>query len=84
MNRTKVIGFVASCDANLATYYSATRAVPQKEDAYAQLEEMFIGALDHFNAVSGSLPEHVIVYRVGNSEGQKDTLVSYSQYSYVF
>jgi eukaryotic translation initiation factor 2C len=65
-----IAGVVASVDANFSQYPASMRTQRGKVEMVTALEEMIVERLKLWQKKNGKLPERVIVYRDGVSEGQ--------------
>lgn len=67
-----IAGVVASCDPHGVKYGTAVRAQNGREEIIMDLEAMAYELIDNYRKVTGKLPDRVIFYRDGVSEGQFD------------
>lgn len=66
-----IAGVVASSDSKFCQYPASVRTQKGREEMVQGLEEMIVERLRHWQTVNkGGLPDKVIVYRDGVSEGQ--------------
>ncbi|ORX97093.1 Piwi domain-domain-containing protein [Clohesyomyces aquaticus] len=70
-----IAGVVASIDARFSQYPASIRTQKGKQEMVAELEEMIIERLKHWQRYNKGLPNKVIVYRDGVSEGQYRTVM---------
>lgn len=69
-NEPSIAGIVASTDPHGARYISSTRIQSSRQEDIADLKGMMVGLLTRFKEKTKTLPERVIFYRDGVSEGQ--------------
>ncbi|KAI1325808.1 ribonuclease H-like domain-containing protein [Xylariaceae sp. FL0255] len=69
-NASSVAGIVASVDEWLSQWPADIRVQPAREEMVADLDEMFKSRLLLWREKNKSLPENILVYRDGVSEGQ--------------
>ncbi|KAJ7628412.1 argonaute-like protein [Roridomyces roridus] len=65
-----IAAVVASIDRNYAQFPASMEAQESKKEMVTNLEKMMVARLERFRAVSQVLPQRVLVYRDGVSEGQ--------------
>ncbi|CAG8095439.1 unnamed protein product [Penicillium salamii] len=70
-----VAGIVASVDANLAQWPAEIRVQSSRQEMVADLETLLVSRLNHWRKINRNLPENIIVYRDGVSEGQYNTVI---------
>lgn len=71
-----VAGIVASVDANLAQWPAEIRVQGARQEMVADLETLLVSRLNHWRKKNkNSLPENIIVYRDGVSEGQYNKVI---------
>ncbi|GKZ94901.1 hypothetical protein AnigIFM59636_008632 [Aspergillus niger] len=70
-----VAGMVASLDKRLGQWPAEIRIQASRQEMVAALDTMLRSRLKHWVAVNGQLPENIIVYRDGVSEGQYNLVV---------
>ena len=75
-NRKSVLGFVASKDKYVGTYYSASVSQGEKQEIAFSIEKLFQEAMIEFINTNGVPPERIIVYRDAVSEGQSEVTLS--------
>ncbi|KAJ5555735.1 hypothetical protein N7461_004205 [Penicillium sp. DV-2018c] len=70
-----VAGIVASVDSSLAQWPAEIRVQGARQEMVADLETLLASRLQHWRKVNRSLPENIIVYRDGVSEGQYNKVI---------
>ncbi|KAK3647318.1 hypothetical protein LTR56_008149 [Elasticomyces elasticus] len=65
-----VAAVVASCDGNALTYPGSLRLQKSKQEMIENLDDMVCERLTYWNAKNGKLPDVLLFYRDGVSEGQ--------------
>ncbi|KAI0313106.1 Piwi-domain-containing protein [Amylostereum chailletii] len=70
-----IAGVVASVDSNFAQFPASLRLQKSKQEGIAELADMMIERLLAYQKHSKSLPERVLVFRDGVSEGQYDKVL---------
>lgn len=70
-----VAGIVASVDATLAQWPAEIRVQGARQEMVADLETLLASRLLHWRKLNRSLPENIIVYRDGVSEGQYNKVI---------
>lgn len=70
-----VAGIVASVDANLAQWPAEIRVQSARQEMVADLETLLVSRLNHWRKINKNLPENIIIYRDGVSEGQYNTVI---------
>ncbi|KAJ5193301.1 hypothetical protein N7449_009443 [Penicillium cf. viridicatum] len=70
-----VAGIVASVDATLAQWPAEIRVQGARQEMVADLETLLASRLQHWRKLNKSLPENIIVYRDGVSEGQYNKVI---------
>lgn len=70
-----VAGIVASVDGTLAQWPAEIRVQGARQEMVADLETLLAGRLQHWRKLNKSLPENIIVYRDGVSEGQYNKVI---------
>lgn len=71
-NKKSVLGFVASKDKYVASYYSASVSQGEKQEIAFSIEKLFQEAIQEFIKANGVAPERIIIYRDAVSEGQSE------------
>ena len=75
---SSVAGFVASINATISRYYSATCAgTHSNQELVDKLQHCFTGALNKYHEINHSLPDRIIVYRDGVGDGQLDAVAGH-------
>nr|XP_058145769.1 piwi-like protein 2 isoform X2 [Dasypus novemcinctus] len=72
-----VVGFVASINLTLTKWYSRVVFQIPHQEIVDSLKLCLVGALKKFYEVNHCLPEKIVVYRDGVSDGQLKTVASY-------
>jgi hypothetical protein len=70
-----VAGIVASVDATLAQWPAEIRVQGARQEMVADLETLLASRLQHWRKLNKDLPENIIVYRDGVSEGQYNKVI---------
>jgi hypothetical protein len=70
-----VAGIVASVDSTLAQWPAEIRVQGARQEMVADLENLLVSRLNHWRKLNKSLPENIIVYRDGVSEGQYNKVI---------
>jgi hypothetical protein len=70
-----VAGIVANVDKFLGQWPADFRIQESRKEMISGLEAMFLGRLVLWQKKNGSLPQHIIIYRDGVSEGQYQLLL---------
>ncbi|KAJ5781155.1 hypothetical protein N7457_006315 [Penicillium paradoxum] len=70
-----VAGIVASVDANLAQWPAEIRVQGARQEMVADLEILLASRLQYWRKMNKALPENIIVYRDGVSEGQYNKVI---------
>lgn len=70
-----VAGIVASVDATLAQWPAEVRVQGARQEMVADLETLLASRLQHWRKLNKFLPENIIVYRDGVSEGQYNKVI---------
>ncbi|EFC41986.1 argonaute [Naegleria gruberi] len=73
--KASVAGFVASIDAKISTYFTKCIIQEAGKEIVDELEECMTAALNKFKEKNKILPKHVIFYRDGVGEGQKEAVL---------
>mmetsp|Transcript_32822 Transcript_32822/g.32159 ORF Transcript_32822/g.32159 Transcript_32822/m.32159 type:complete len:275 (+) Transcript_32822:1583-2407(+) len=71
-NKKSVLGFVASKDKYVASYYSASVSQGEKQEIAFSIEKLFQEAIQEFIKTNSVAPERIIIYRDAVSEGQSE------------
>jgi aubergine-like protein len=69
-----VTAFVASMDTSCTSYYSRVIFQKPHQENLDSLIAVFVNALEEFRDINGTLPDRVIVFRDGVSDGQWETV----------
>nr|XP_020755592.1 piwi-like protein 2 isoform X5 [Odocoileus virginianus texanus] len=72
-----VVGFVASINLTLTKWYSRVVFQMPHQEIVDSLKLCLVGSLKKFYEVNHCLPEKIVVYRDGVSDGQLKTVASY-------
>ena len=70
-----VAGIVASVDANLAQWPAEIRVQSARQEMVADLETLLLSRLNYWRKINKNLPENIVIYRDGVSEGQYNTVI---------
>ncbi|KZV96981.1 Piwi-domain-containing protein [Exidia glandulosa HHB12029] len=70
-----IAGVVANVDRDFVQYPASLRLQPSKQEGIAALSDMMVERLQAYRATSKVLPERVLVFRDGVSEGQYDKVI---------
>ncbi|KAJ6029801.1 hypothetical protein N7499_012209 [Penicillium canescens] len=70
-----VAGIVASVDSTLAQWPAEIRVQVARQEMVADLEILLVSRLLHWRNLNKNLPENIIVYRDGVSEGQYNKVI---------
>ena len=70
-----VAGIVASVDSTLAQWPAEIRVQGARQEMVADLKALLVSRLLHWRNVNKNLPENIIVYRDGVSEGQYNKII---------
>lgn len=68
--KASIVGFTASMDAKITTYYSRVVKNPPGQELIKTLRPCVLAALRKFKEINAVFPSHIIVYRDGVGEGQ--------------
>ncbi|THH13717.1 hypothetical protein EW146_g6540, partial [Bondarzewia mesenterica] len=71
-----IAGVVASVDKDFVQYPASLRLQKSKQEGIAELKDMILERLQAFRKRSKSLPERILVFRDGVSEGQYDKVLN--------
>ncbi|KAI0345055.1 Piwi-domain-containing protein [Trametopsis cervina] len=70
-NRPSIAGLVASVDVNYAKYSAHVRCQDPRQEVIEDLAGMLIDAIESFRAAQkGAIPQKIVIYRDGVSEGE--------------
>lgn len=75
--KASIVGFTASMDSRLSTFYSRVVKNPPGQELIKVLEPCINAALARFRAIAKADAEYVIVYRDGVGEGQVPHVLEY-------
>ncbi|XP_053125966.1 piwi-like protein 2 isoform X2 [Hemicordylus capensis] len=75
--KRSVLGFVASVNQNLTKWYSRVVFQMPHQEIVDSLKVCLVSALQKFHEVNHCLPEKIVVYRDGVSDGQVKTVRDY-------
>lgn len=72
-----VAGIVASIDSDLAQWPAELRIQPARQEMVDDLDELLKSRIERWRVANkNKLPENIVVYRDGVSEGQYDTVIN--------
>jgi len=74
-NAPSVAAIVASVDETLGQWPAELRIQPARQEMVEHLESMFLSRLRRWQKLNKTLPDNIIVYRDGVSEGQYDSVL---------
>src|SRR3990167_9431272 len=78
LSSRSVVGFCASTNRYYTKYFSLVKFQPAGQEVVTALGECMEQALLNWQAINGSFPARVIVYRDGVGEGQFTVIVSFT------
>ena len=74
-NRKYVTGMTSTMDRPMAKYFSDAILTNDIEEAHAAVYKLAFNALTHFQQLNNFMPQTIIVYREGASEGQHKNIL---------